>query len=250
MAAAGFTFEHVSVVVGAVTILDDVDLELAGSGLTVVAGPSGAGKSTLLRLCNRLTVPTSGRVTFGGDDLAALDPLALRRRAGMVFQRPVTFPGTVAENLAVADPDGTHDPVAAIARVGLAAELVDRRADDLSGGEAQRMCIARALVTDPDVLLLDEPTSALDVDARLTVEDLLVELVLGGLTALWVTHDLDQAERLVRRCHGRVVVVIDGRVAPDVVAQRSIAARSFVTGSTRDPSSAGDPSSEPGGAER
>jgi len=231
VAIAGFTFEHVSVVAGEVTILDDVDVALGGSVLTVVAGPSGAGKSTLLRLCNRLDVPSSGRVLLDGDDLAGLDPLALRRRAGMVFQRPVTFPGTVAENLAVADPTGAHDPAEAIARVGLDPALLERRADDLSGGEAQRMCIARTLLTEPDVLLLDEPTSALDVDARVHVEDLLVDLVHGGLRALWVTHDLDQAERLVRRCSGTIVVIMGGRVAPDDVARRSIAARSFTAGS-------------------
>jgi ABC-type phosphate transport system ATPase subunit len=97
------------------------------------------------------------------------------------------------------------------------------------------MCIARTLLTDPQVLLLDEPTSALDVDARLRVEGLLVDLVLGGLGALWVTHDLDQAERLIARCAGRLVVLMGGRVVPEEVAQRSMAARSFaVAGGTDD----------------
>jgi len=229
VATAGFTFEHVSVVAGNVTILDGIDLQLAASGLTVIAGPSGSGKSTLLRLCNRLEVPTSGRVLLDDQDLASLDPLALRRRAGMVFQRPVTFPGSVADNLAVADPARGHDFGHAIERVGLAPALLERRADDLSGGEAQRLCIARALLTDPEVLLLDEATSALDVDSRLRIEALLVDLVGEGLTALWVTHDLDQAERLIKRCTGRLVVIFEGRVAPGPIADRYIAARSFET---------------------
>jgi len=138
-------------------------------------------------------------------------------------------PGTVLDNLAVADPGRTHDPAVVLGRVGLAPEMLDRRADDLSGGEAQRMCIARALLTDPEVLLLDEPTSALDVDARVHIEQLVVDLVHDGLGALWVTHDLDQAERLISRCGGRIVVLLDGRVASDAVARRSLAARTFAT---------------------
>ena len=87
------------------TILDHVSASVPASGITVLAGPSGAGKTTLLRLCNRLEVPSSGRVLFHGDDVAGLDPLSHRRRVGMVFQRPTLFPGTIRDNLAVADPD-------------------------------------------------------------------------------------------------------------------------------------------------
>ena len=223
--SAGFCFEDVSVVVdGGAAILDHVDLVLPGRGLTVVAGPSGSGKSTLLRLCNRLEVPTGGRILLDGAPIAAMDPLALRRRAGMVFQRPVVFAGTVRDNLRVAKADVTDDEAeAALVRVGLPAAFVDRQADDLSGGEAQRMCIARTLLTDPEILLMDEATSALDVDARLVIEELIVRLVADGLTVLWVTHDLEQAERLA----DRTVVVLAGRIVPDPQAARLLAARSF-----------------------
>jgi putative ABC transport system ATP-binding protein len=176
----------------------------------VLVGPSGAGKSTLLRLCNRLDVPTSGRVLFRGDDVAGLDPLALRRRVGMVFPRPTPFPGTVMDNLRIAEPDlGVDDAVAALQRVRLEPDLLDRPATELSGGEAQRVCLARTLVTQPEVVLMDEPTSSVDRAARLALESLARDLVHDGVSVLWVTHDLDQ----MRRVADRVVVVIAGRIA-------------------------------------
>ena len=136
--------------------------------------------------------------------------------------------GTVADNLEVAAPDAGGDRFAAVlAQVGLDIGL-DRQADDLSGGEAQRLCIARTLLTDPRILLMDEATSSLDVDARLVVEDLARRLVAGGLAVLWVTHDLDQAERLA----DRVVVVVGGRVVPDEQAAGYLTARSFAEGAT------------------
>jgi putative ABC transport system ATP-binding protein len=178
--------------------------------LVVLVGPSGAGKSTLLRLCNRLDVPDEGRVLYRGDDVADLDPLALRRRVGMVFQRPTPFPGTVAENLRIAEPALTDaGAVTALERVGLDAGFLDRPATELSGGEAQRVCLARTLVTDPEVVLMDEPTSSVDRAARLALESLARGLVGDGVSVLWVTHDLDQ----MRRIADHVIVVIAGRIA-------------------------------------
>ncbi len=195
------------------TILDHVTASVPASGITVLAGPSGAGKTTLLRLCNRLEVPTGGRVLFHGEDVGGLDPLAHRRRVGMVFQRPTLFPGTIRDNLAVADPTaGDERYVAVLGEAALDATFLDRRGDDLSGGEAQRACIARALLTAPEVLLMDEPTSALDPEARQSIERLGRDLADGGLALLWVSHDLEQ----VRRVADRTVVLIAGRVAtPD-----------------------------------
>lgn len=209
-------FDHVDVDVpgpdGPVRVLTDVDVLIPLTGITAVVGPSGAGKSSLLRLCNRLDVPTRGRVLLDGTDLADLDPLALRRRVGMVFQRPVVFAGSVADNLAVADPHITPDGVAAaLGRCGLDPGLAERAADDLSGGEAQRMCLARTLLTDPEVLLADEPTSSLDADARDLIEQLVADLARhDGIAVLWVTHDPDQAARLAQR----TLAVADGRVTP------------------------------------
>jgi putative ABC transport system ATP-binding protein len=182
--------------------------------VTVVAGPSGAGKSSLLRLCNRLEVPTAGRVSFRGDDVVGLEPRHLRRRVGMVFQRPTPFAGTVRENLRVAEPELTAgDAADALERAELDPTFLDRPAHELSGGEAQRLCLARTLVTRPEVLLMDEPTSALDPQATQEVERLARRFADSGVPVLWVTHDLAQMRRLA----DRVLVLVDGRIAHDGV---------------------------------
>ena len=213
-------FDDVSLVVDEgerrIPVLSHVELDVPLEGVTALVGPSGSGKSTLLRLCNRLEAPTSGRVLLDGQDIAELDPLALRRRLGMVFQRPTLFPGTVRDNCRVADPAADDERCgAALERCGLPASFLDRTADDLSGGEAQRACIARSLLTEPEVLLLDEATSALDPENRHRIEHLARALADGGTPVVWVTHDLDQAARLA----DRTVVVLDGSVADEEAAR-------------------------------
>jgi putative ABC transport system ATP-binding protein len=205
-----FELDGVSLEIDGRAILRGMSLTVSDEGITVLLGPSGAGKTMILRLLNRLEVPTSGVVLFRGEPVASIDPLALRRRVGMVFQRPAPFPGTVRDNLLVADPAASDEELlAALAGAGLAATFLDRSADDLSGGESQRMCLARTLVTQPEVLLMDEPTSALDPDARHRLERTARALAAEGRPVVWVTHDLDQADRLA----DDVLVVIDGRVA-------------------------------------
>jgi putative ABC transport system ATP-binding protein len=204
-----FAFEGVGLERDGTRVLADVDVAVPAEGITVFVGPSGAGKSTLLRCCNRLEVPTAGRVLYRGDDLATLDPLAHRRRAAMVFQAPARFPGTVADNLrAVATDLSAEEAGELLGRVGLSPTLLDRQADALSGGEAQRMVLARALTTRPEVLLADEPTSALDTAATHRLEQLARSLAADGMPVLWVTHDLDQ----VRRLADHLVVLDRGRV--------------------------------------
>lgn len=206
-----FAFEGVRLVVDGATVLDGVDARIPDEGLTAIVGPSGSGKSTLLRLCNRLEVPTDGRVRFRGDDLADLDPLRLRRRVGMVFQRPTLFPATVADNLAVARPGLSEDEAGdALHRAGLDRSFLNRTADDLSGGEAQRACLARTLVTEPEVLLMDEPTSSLDQDNTHVLERLGRDLADAGVPVLWVTHDPHQVDRIA----DRRLVMATGRVVP------------------------------------
>jgi putative ABC transport system ATP-binding protein len=149
-------------------------------------------------------------VRYRGDDVAGLDPLELRRRVGMVFQRPTPFPGTVLDNLRVAEPGlADADAVAALSRARLTSDFLARPATELSGGEAQRVCLARTLVTGPDVLLMDEPTSSLDPQARGALEQLALDLSSSGVAVVWVTHDLAQ----MRRIANSVVVMIDGGVA-------------------------------------
>jgi len=205
-------FELTDVVVGGdgTTRLGPVTLEVPGDGVTVLAGPSGAGKSTLLRLCNRLEVPMSGRIRFRGTDLDDVDPLTLRRQVGMVFQQPILFPGTVEDNLRVAGPRADEAAlVTALERAGLDRSFLARVGDDLSGGEAQRACLARTLLTGPQALLLDEPTSALDPAATRQLERLGRSLAAGGVPMLWVSHDLEQVERVA----DRTIVLVAGRVA-------------------------------------
>ncbi len=191
-------------------ILHDLTASIP-SGLTVVLGPSGSGKSTMLRLCNRFVVPAAGTVRFRGDDVAGLDPLTHRRRVGMVFQRPTMFDGTVFENLLVAAPELDRDRAGVLLeRVALDPELLDRAGEVISGGEAQRATVARALATDPDVLLLDEPTSALDPASTRQLEQTITDLVAGGLGVVWVTHELEQVERIAP---DHRIVLVDGRPA-------------------------------------
>jgi putative ABC transport system ATP-binding protein len=197
-----FELERVTVLRAGRRILDELTATIPAAGITVVSGPSGAGKTTLLRLCNRLEVPDGGTICYRGRPLGELDPLVLRRRVGMVFQRPTPFPGTVADNLAVARPDaGTGELGAALARVALDPGLLGQEARTLSGGELQRMCLARTLVTQPETLLLDEPTSALDAQPKQVFEATTRVLAAQGITIIWVTHDDAQARRVADRIY-------------------------------------------------
>lgn len=206
----GFRFHDVVVVRGGRRALDGFSGHLPGTGLTAVFGPSGSGKSTLLRLCNRLDIPASGRVWFNGEDVMALDPLMLRRRVGMVFQKPTPFPGTVRDNLLTAFPDASFERLSrALERAALDDTWLERDARELSGGEAQRVCVARTLVTEPAVLLLDEPTSALDQTAARVLERAVCDLTRHGIAVIWVTHDLEQ----VRRVADRMIRIERGRYA-------------------------------------
>jgi putative ABC transport system ATP-binding protein len=206
-----FEFDRVTVRRAGRPVLDEVTAWIPAAGITVIAGPSGAGKTTLLRLSNRLDVPDEGTVRYRGQPLDELDPLVLRRRIGMVFQRPTPFPGTVADNLAVAHPDACAAEMnAALKRVALDPGLLGQDARTLSGGELQRMCLARTLVTQPETLLLDEPTSALDARPKQVFETTARELAAQGITIIWVTHDSAQAGRVA----DRIYQLRDGHLTP------------------------------------
>lgn len=187
-----FEYRNVRVDGDSAITVEGFSARIPADGLTAMVGPSGAGKTTLLRLLNRLDDPDAGQVLLDGHDVRSFDVLELRRRVQYVGQVPVTFPGTVADNV------GT-DVADLLARVGLAPALADRDADRLSVGEAQRMCLARALACRPECLLLDEPTSALDTDSKAGVETLIRTLADEGLTVVMVTHDLLQASELADR---------------------------------------------------
>lgn len=206
--------DHLGRVADGVAIVDDISLEVLRGELLGIVGASGSGKSSLLRLLNRLDEPSSGTVYLDGVDYKTIAPRELRRRLGMVTQRPFLFPGTVASNLQFGPqqrgevlPDETIEEL--LRQVGLEG-FAQRDVANLSGGEQQRVSLARSLANQPEMLLLDEPTSALDEDAKLGVEGLIRELATAtSRTFVLVTHDREQARRICDRVgtmeHGRLV---------------------------------------------
>ncbi len=208
--------EHLSRSVAGKRIVDDISFEVSAGEVIAIIGPSGAGKSSMLRLLNRLDEPTEGTVWLDGKDYRQMPPRELRRRVGMVLQTPFLFPGTVAENVAFGPrqrgedmPAGKID--ALLKRVGLDG-MGDESVAHLSGGEAQRVSLARTLANSPEVLLLDEPTSALDPRTELDVEELIRSILDDQkLTCLMITHDLAQAERLAQRA----LLLVAGKLAAD-----------------------------------
>jgi putative ABC transport system ATP-binding protein len=196
--------EHLGRRVGDKWIVQDVSLEVYCGELLGLVGPSGSGKSSLLRLLNRLDEPTTGTVFLEDLDYRQIAPQELRRRIGMVTQRPFLFPGDIASNLRFGPAQrGETLPDSEIAslleRVGLAG-FAARNVANLSGGEQQRVSLARALANQPEILLLDEPTSALDEQAKGGIEALIRNLVsANSYTFVLVTHDRDQARRLCDR---------------------------------------------------
>ncbi|MEM8961364.1 MAG: phosphate ABC transporter ATP-binding protein [Acidobacteriota bacterium] len=196
---------------GSTLALDSIDLDLHAHRVTAVIGPAGAGKSTLLRALNRMNelVAVSSRegtIRLGGVDIHGgdIDPLALRRRVGMTFERPNPFPRSIFDNLAWGlSIHGVDDHVEArieqaLTRVGLwslLADRLDRPARELSLGDQQRLCIARALVLEPEILLMDEPCSRLDPTSTARIEDLLFDLK-TATTIVLVPHSLRQTSRV------------------------------------------------------
>lgn len=195
-------------------LLDDVSVRIEPGEILAVVGPSGAGKSTFLRLLNRLDEPTSGTVLLNGQDYHAIAPRTLRTRIGMVMQTAFLFPGTVAANVAFGPQQrGEHLTINRVAalldRVGLPG-YQDRDVRNLSGGEAQRVSVARTLANAPEALLLDEPTSALDETSVRGIEELLLGIVHERrMTCVIVTHNRPQAARIATR----TMVLEAGRLA-------------------------------------
>jgi tungstate transport system ATP-binding protein len=198
--------DDVSLQAGATTILDRLSLTIAPGAPTLIVGPNGAGKTTLLRLCMGLDAPSSGRVTWGG----RADRTPARR--AILFQRPVMLRRTAAANVAYALAQaGTPRKLRAqrvaalLERVGLS-DLAQRPARRLSGGEQQRLALARALARDPEILLLDEPTANLDPAATRSVEEIVSTAAQSGIKIVMASHDLGQ----VRRLAGDVVFLVRG----------------------------------------
>jgi D-methionine transport system ATP-binding protein len=196
-------------------VLDGVSFGVRSGEVFGVIGPSGAGKTTLLRLLNGLESPSGGRILIDGVDAGAGDVLLLRRRVGMIFQKPALFPGRVSDNVRfplalMGHSRGEQDDLGreALAQVGLAADFWERNAAELSQGEQQRVSIARALANRPEILLMDEPTSALDPASSSRILSVVRTLNReSGVTIVFVTHLMQQA----RAVCDRALVLIDGR---------------------------------------
>jgi len=208
---------HVSVRRGSRLLVDDVSLIVEPSELLVLIGPSGAGKTTLLSTLNRLIEPSSGEISIDGRAVHGLPPHELRRGIGYCFQGLGLFPHlTVAQNIAITprllgwNAARIRERVAELlARVGLDAGLAERLPNQLSGGQAQRVAVARALAAHPPLLLLDEPFGALDPTTRSTLQEELRSLQSAlGTTTLFVSHDLSEALLLA----DRIAVLVDGRI--------------------------------------
>lgn len=204
--------------------LQAVSLHVPASRITAIIGPSGCGKTTLLRCLNRMHelapgARVDGRVELDGHDVYAVAPEQLRRRVGMVFQKPNPFPGMSIRDNVLAGlrlgglrvPEGDEGALEQALRAASlwdeVRDRLERRAEMLSAGEQQRLCIARALVVRPDVLLMDEPCAALDPIATARVEDLLGELR-SRCTIVIVTHNMQQAARI----SDRTGFLLDGRL--------------------------------------
>jgi putative ABC transport system ATP-binding protein len=213
--ARGLKFEtrQLCRAVGNKLLVDDVSVAVEPGEVLAVVGASGAGKSSFLRLLNRLDEPTGGTVMVDGADYRAIAPPHLRRRVGMVMQTAYLFPGSVAANIAFGPRQrGEHMSPEQIdsllARVGLAGTAT-RDVSRLSGGEAQRVSLARTLANAPEALLLDEPTSALDETSARGIEELILDIIRErAMTCVIVTHNKPQAERIA----ARTMVMQSGRL--------------------------------------
>jgi tungstate transport system ATP-binding protein len=201
--------EHVNVVAGGIPILSDVTLRFSAGAPTILIGPNGSGKTTLLRVAMGLLQPTNGHVTWGGQERVA------PQRRAIVFQRPAMLRRTAAANIeyALASADVRRDiwkqrTTELLAMVGLSG-LGERPARKLSGGEQQRLALARALARNPEVLFLDEPTAALDPYSTKAIEDVLVTIAAKNIKIVMSTHDLGEARRLA----GDIVFLNHGRIA-------------------------------------
>lgn len=199
---------------GGSRVIDGIDLDLAPGGCTIVMGPNGAGKSLLLKLLHGLIAPEAGGISWNG---AASGPGTTRRQA-MVFQSPVLLRRSVAANLdfvlAARQKDNSRRDIL-LERVGLG-HKAGQAARRLSGGEQQRLALARALATDPEILFLDEPTASLDPASVQMIETIVREVRDAGIRVVFVTHDLGQARRLA----DDVVFLHRGRVLEQAPAER------------------------------
>ena len=200
------------------TIIDGVSFSVDAGDYISIVGPSGSGKSTLLKLCSDLIGPTSGCITYEGQDIRTITPEVYRQSVGYCFQRPYLFAKTVRRNILfpydIRNMKPDMDRIEHLFNLlQMPMDYFNRRNDELSGGEMQRICLIRSLIFEPKILLLDEVTSALDAKNTIVVEGLIEELHKRGVTIVSITHNEDQSLRHANRR----ITIADGAIQHEEV---------------------------------
>lgn len=198
---AAISFQQVSLSLHDTPILHNITGHFPKGQITTLVGPSGAGKTTVLKLCNALLSPTTGTILYNEQPLHVYEPTELRQSIGIALQAAPMIDGTVFDNLALpyrlqSKTLSKQAASEALEVVGLRQELLHTPARKLSGGQRQKVSIARTLMNDADILLLDEITSALDPHAVAEIESLVLSMKARGVTVIWITHHLEQAKRI------------------------------------------------------
>jgi len=196
-----FSLQGVSFQIEEKEILKDISVSIDSSDITGIIGPSGAGKSTFLRLLNKLISPSKGIIIFNNQNLNDLPSQQVRKEIGMLQQQAFLFNGTVEDNLLYGPKIwgikySNEELCSLLEKVALDEDFLYREIDGLSGGEQQRVSLARSLANKPKVLLLDEPTSSLDINSEEIIEETILKLKSEGIKIIIVTHSLEQTERI------------------------------------------------------
>lgn len=197
--------ENLNLEIGTVKILKDISFTVQKKEIIALLGPSGSGKSSLLKSINMLNTPSCGQIKYHNNDIQEISPMALRKKIGYVLQKPTLFGNDVRENLKY--PCELHQKVFDInlvefylKKVNLKPDILEKKPNELSGGEQQRISLVRTLLLEPEIILLDEVTSALDEDNTLLIEELIkYENENNELTVIFISHNNEQAKRLAQK---------------------------------------------------
>ena len=197
--------ENLNLEIGTVKILKDISFTVQKKEIIALLGPSGSGKSSLLKSINMLNTPSCGQIKYHNNDIQEISPMALRKKIGYVLQKPTLFGNDVMENLKY--PYELHQKVFDInlvefylKKVNLKPDILEKKPNELSGGEQQRISLVRTLLLEPEIILLDEVTSALDEDNTILIEELIkYENENNELTVIFISHNNEQAKRLAQK---------------------------------------------------